>query len=1006
MRLFESLLSTFCGRYIGGPLLLLGVLAGGMRAEEHWSFLPIERPPIPMLSGGWAANPIDALVRARLEDKKLRPSPPASRATLIRRLYLVVLGLPPSLEEVECFVNDDRPGAWQRLVDRVLASPRYGERWAQHWFDIVRYAESHGFEGNPLRKQAWHYRDYVIDSFNSDKPYDRFLTEQLAGDAVGVDRATAYLVAGGCDRVTSPDPVLTLKQRQDELADIINTTGTAFLGLTLGCARCHDHKFDPVTQKDYYSMSAVFAGVKHGERKIPPTDYMVHRIGELDRRIMELWQELSAQLPVTAPEELVFLDEGSVWSGRGVAHLEPAEDLPYPNRPPEVFPEDPATIRDPADLSLGRYGLWRHSGDRPVIAYRPFVRGPHQMLVSWASGMAGAGDRRARYLLDADGRSETSADRRLLLAVDQSTLADGSIPVGDGAVWSGLYDLGIVELEPGNAIVLQAAGGSGTVSADLLVFRSVPQGEVARGEIPPMAFRPTVNASRNVEVFEPLKARVVRLTILETSDGEDAIVDELEVFSGDRNVALATSGARLSASSDLKESEIHKLEFLNDGLYGNERSWRSGYTGHQPCCPQWVLVEFPEPTLIERVEWGRSRPGTHRDAMPTRYTLEVALEKDQWQTVSSSENRVPYFVHRPVQPQLDPDLLPEEAREPWQQLLEARTEESVHRGGLSYVGKFEQPGPTHLLYRGDAMQKRDLVAPAAIQRFGSVALAADSSEQSRRVQFARWIVARDNPLTARVMVNRIWQHHFGIGMVDTPSDFGAAGTRPTHPLLLDYLADELKTSGWSLKRLHRLILTSRTFRQDSRPRQDGLAIDGDSRFLWRFPPRRLEAEAIRDAICSTSGVMDLAMGGPGFSGFDIKKRADIEFLPRTTYSPEDFRRMIYMTRIRQEAEPVFGLFDCPDATQVMGRRGQTTTALQAFNLSNSAFVVQQSRLMADRLDRHTTGHREAVALAYRITFGRNAGLEELEKAVDFSEGEGLWMFCRALFNANEFLTIP
>ena len=331
------------GRCLGWFLVLIGwVLSGAALGQEvHWSFRPIERPPVPTVHAGSSANPIDAFTRARLNEKQLRPSPPASRTTLIRRLYLVMLGLPPTPREVDRFVNDERPRSWQRLVDHVLASPRYGERWAQHWFDIVRYAESHGFEGNPLRNHAWHYRDFVIDSFNSDKPYDRFISEQLAGDAMGADLGTAYLVAGAWDIVKSPDLVLTLTQRQDELADIINTTGTAFLGLTLGCARCHDHKFDPVTQQDYYAMAAIFAGVQHGQRKIPPTGYMAQRLADLHTRIMALWQGLYGYLTAAAPDQYLFLDDQSTWSGRGVVHLQTAENLQYPNWSSQILPEDP-----------------------------------------------------------------------------------------------------------------------------------------------------------------------------------------------------------------------------------------------------------------------------------------------------------------------------------------------------------------------------------------------------------------------------------------------------------------------------------------------------------------------------------------------------------------------------------------------------------------------------------------------------------------------------------------
>jgi hypothetical protein len=226
---------------------------------DHWSFQPVKRPE----GGG-----IDALVRAKLLENRLAPSPEADRTTLIRRLFAVAHGMPPTPEEVTAFLSDPRPDAWERLVDGVLASPRFGERWARHWMDVARYADSNGFETNRERKTAYHYRDWLVASFNADLPYDRFIQEQLAGDQLGVDAATGFLVAGTHDVVKSPDINLTLMQRQDELADMVNTTGTAFLGLTMGCARCHNHKFDPILQKDYYSMQAVFEGVNHGERPL------------------------------------------------------------------------------------------------------------------------------------------------------------------------------------------------------------------------------------------------------------------------------------------------------------------------------------------------------------------------------------------------------------------------------------------------------------------------------------------------------------------------------------------------------------------------------------------------------------------------------------------------------------------------------------------------------------------------------------------------------------------
>ena len=260
--------------------------------SSHWAFQPVQRPSVPAAAGLASGHPIDAFGAARLATDGLTLSPEADRATLIRRLYLVMLGMPPAPGQVAAFVAESRPGAFEQLVDRVLADPRYGERWGRHWLDVIRFAESDGFETNHQRPNAWRFRDYVIDAFNDDMSYDRFVREQLAGDALGADTATGFLVGGPTDIVSSPDPVLTAQQRADELDDMVSTTGAAFLGLTVGCARCHSHKFDPVSQREYYALTAVFAGVKHGERDLPlPGEYAEARaiyqehLIELDRQL-------------------------------------------------------------------------------------------------------------------------------------------------------------------------------------------------------------------------------------------------------------------------------------------------------------------------------------------------------------------------------------------------------------------------------------------------------------------------------------------------------------------------------------------------------------------------------------------------------------------------------------------------------------------------------------------------------------------------------------------------
>ena len=305
------------------------------------------------------------------------------------------------------------------------------------------------------------------------------------------------------------------------------------------------------------------------------------------------------------------------------------------------------------------------------------------------------------------------------------------------------------------------------------------------------------------------------------------------------------------------------------------------------------------------------------------------------------------------------------------------------------------------------MAKREQVEPNAIEAIGALSLKKDSPEKERRLALAKWIADRDNPLTARVIVNRLWQFHFGVGIVDTPSDFGANGTPPTHPELLDWLASELMDKDWSLKHIHRLILTSATWRQDSRPQSDALRIDGATRLLWRFPPRRLEAEAIRDCLLQASGVLDLKSGGPGFSAFEIEPENVRHYFPKKSFGPEDWRRMVYMTKVRQEKDSVFGVFDCPDASQVVPKRSRSTTPLQALNLLNSIFVNQQAELLAKRL--HTEAGEstaDQIKLAFTLCFGRDATADELKDAEAFIKAEGLHQFTRAMLNANEFVFIP
>ena len=782
---------------------------------DHWSFQPVAKTH--------PHGKVDDYLREALKGKGLEFSARADRRTLIRRLYLAMLGMPPTPEEVEAFVRDDSPKAWSVLVEHVLESPHYGERMARHWLDIIRFAESNGFETNRERPSAYRFRDYIIDSFNEDKPYDQFVREHIAGDAVGADIGTGFLVAGPYDIVKSPDVNLTLMQRQDEMADMINTTGTAFLGLTIGCARCHNHKFDPVTQKDYYSMQAIFAGVSFGERAI-------------------------------------------------------------------------------------------------------------------------------KVRTDGSAKEKAAALRKTLAAAE----------------------------------------------AALGELRAMAMAMASKTKDAPSTKRPPVNARENVESFEAASAKFVRFSINRTNASAPCI-DELQVFATDgKNVAL---GGKPSASGSLAGYAIHKLEHINDGKFGNGRSWIASASSG------WVQIELTKSHQVNRIEWARDREGRFSDRVAVDYRIEISTDGKSWKVVAHSGEREPFAGGKSA-PNAFLAKLPAEQAERARALLSESGAlrgriAALEQGPKAWVASFSQPGATHRLYRGDPMAKREAVPPDALEVIGSLGLAMNAPERERRVALAKWITEPDNPLTARVAVNRLWQFVFGTGLVDTPSDFGKNGSMATHPELLDWMAAEFVANGWSVKDALRVLLNSEAFQQSSRPNSEANRIDASSRFLWRFPPRRLEAEAIRDSILSAAGTLDRRVGGPSFHLFEVDRENVVHYHPKEETGPAEWRRMIYMFKIRQEQDAVFGAFDCPDGNQVIPKRNRSTTPLQALNLLNSRFTMQQAEKMAKRVGEGESALRKA----YRILYGREATAEEVADATTFVKEHGMVSFCRAMLNTNEFLFV-
>jgi mono/diheme cytochrome c family protein len=589
------------------------VVTDRAKADQNWwSLLPLAviEPPSAGIPAEWRANPIDRFIYAKLGSTALQPNPPADRRTLIRRVTYDLTGLPPTPDEIESFVQDSSPNAYEKLVDRLLASPRYGEQWGRHWLDVARFGESSGYEVNYVIDNAWPYRDYVIRSFNDDKPFDRFVMEQLAGDSIGggkpnVEIGLEFLVCGPFDVVGNQDPAQSAQIRANSVDEMIRATGAAFLGLTIGCARCHDHKFDPIKQRDYYQLYATFAGVFH----------------------------------------------------------------------------------------------------------------------------------------DNEGGNNVHSDK-------------------------------------------------------------------------------------------------------------------------------------------------------------------------------------------------------------------------------------------------------------------------IHRA------RFEQPAvEQHVFERGDSQRKGEPVVPASMSTLEKATkgfqLSSNAPEPLRRKTLAEWLVARDNPLTPRVLVNRLWQFHFGTGIVATPNDFGYMGERPAHPELLDWLAKRLVADGWRLKAIHKLIVTSQTYQQSSAYQEVAAKIDADSRLLWRFPPSRLSAEEIRDSILFIAGKLDEHMGGPGFRLYQYTRDNVATYTPLETFGPETYRRAVYHQNVRASRIDLLSDFDAPDCAFSTSRRVPTTTPAQALALLNHNFTMTMADALSQRLaanagDANTKGQ---IILGFKLACGREPSAEELSAAFALVDKYGMRAFCRALLNSSEFIYV-
>jgi hypothetical protein len=854
---------------------------------DWWSLRPIVPISPPSVRNPLVRNPIDRFILAKLEAKGLAPSPQADRRTMIRRLSFDLIGLPPSPDDVEAFVADGRPDTYERLVDRLLASPQHGERYARHWLDVARYGESDGFERDMPRFDAWPYRDWVVRAFNRDTPYDEFARMQLAGDLLRPGdpdalAATGFLVAGAHDIVVPVGEAMRETMRQDELEDIVGTVGQTFLGLTVHCARCHDHKFDPVPTRDYYRLAAGLAGVRHGTRGYM-TGETEARLDHARSRVQRLRSEIDA---IEEPIRKRFFG-----SKRDGVALRPVAEWDFTRGATDLVGGVQVALRGGAKLGVGGLQL--------------------------------------------DGKATYAVTPALNTALGAKTLE----------AWVRLDNL---DQRGGGVLSVQALDGG---RFDAIVFGEREPGHWMAGSDGFGRTRP-FGGPRETEAT----GRVVHVAITYAADGT--------------------------------------ITGFRDGLpYGKSyRADKSAFAAKQS-------------QLLFGLRHGPAGGGKHLAGVVSRARLfDRALSADE---VAASFGRAVVteadIVARLGQGRLRYQQLTTELRfaEGLLQEIEKRAERKV------FAVAPVNPTKTHVLLRGSVSSPGEVVSAdvltALASRLPATKVAADAGDDARRAGLAGWIADARNPLFARVMANRLWQYHFGVGLVETPSDLGFNGGRPSHPELLDWLARELIDSGWSLKHVHRLIVTSAAYRQASAARPDAARIDADNRLVWRKSPRRLEAESLRDAVLAVTGDLDPTLGGAPYLDFKTYFFKGTQFYDPIEQVGTGFRRRsLYRLWARGGRDPLLDALDCPDPSATTPRRAVTSTPLQALTLFNNAFVLHQAEVFASRLKGEP---REQVRRAYRLALGREPTPAEERVVVPFVERHGAAALARVLFNTSEFLTV-
>ncbi len=878
----------------------------GAKWPDHWAYQPLASTTTPRFDDPelerWCRTPIDRFILAKLCNKGLRPAPEADRRTLLRRVYFDLIGLPPSPEEVNAFLTDESTNAYTRVVDQLLASPQHGERWARHWMDVVHYADSHGFE-HDLPRSLWPYRDYLIHAFNSDMPYSQFIREQIAGDALAPDdpralTATGFLATGPWDQSALQSGQMdTDDYRASQYLDrddIVSTIMSTFVSSTVHCARCHDHKFDPISQAEYYALQAVVAGIDKAPREYDPDPVVWRQRRELTAQRATIQQQLDEQDSSLLTKELQ--DEVKAWEQQYAAQ------------------EAQWQILDPIEARSTNGAVLIKQSDSSLISSGPC---PDKDV----------------YTITANAKMETIAALRL------EVMTDSSLPQGG----PGRHENGNLHL---TELVVTAMPADNPSAARVL-----------------MLTRPQAD-------FNQLPGWPI----------DDAIDHLPETGWGIYPEIGRSHTAIFELSEPIRSAEPVVLRFeLHQGLGRQHLIGRLRLSVRGNVLPQPLeRLTFPAPVLA---------------------ALEVAAEtrNDQQRKLLAA-----FYLQRKIDAKL--------AALPAPLSVYCGTNQFKASGGLV---PSPVPRPVHVLARGEINSPGALAEPGALQCLpglsGKFHNADVTKESLRRVALANWLASPKNALTWRSIANRLWQYHFGQGLVDTPNDFGRMGSAPTHPELLDWLAVTLRDNGGSLKAIHRLIVTSAVYRQSSHHSVAAEEADADNRYLSRMNVCRLDAESIRDAMLKLSGQLNPQMGGPPIKQFlEVKAsglRPEADYQHFEDDDPENNRRTIYRFMLRTMPDPLMSALDCPDGTQLAPTRNVSITALQALAMLNDKFIVRQSQHMAERLAAENAELPAQVTALYRLVLCRHPRPKELAAVTAYAEKHGMANACRFLMNTNEFVFV-